>query len=142
MATDESQSHKRRDFCVMHVMNNAKPKLTAFTYASWCKFVSFAAKWRKLQCNEGKIALKAVSNLCLKLDDLPDSIDFAETARSPDSYLPIPAYCKFHRDCYNRFCNISMLGREEKRQSIRDEEEKASKTGKSLFYYEKLSYCI
>ena len=122
MAADVSQSSKRRDFCVMHVISNVKQKLTSFTYTSWCKFVSFAAKWRKFQCREGEIAIEAASNFGLKLDDLPSGGEFAETPSSSGGFLPIPAYCKFHRDCYNRFCNARMLGREEKRQSIRDEQ--------------------
>ena len=125
----------------MHVRKNVKQKLTSFTYTSWCKFVSFAAKWRKLPCNEGEIALKAASKLCLKLDDSLDVVSFAETPRSPGSYLPIPTYCKFHRECYNRFCNVLMLVREEKRKNMREQERNqeeiarpASATGKSLFY--------
>ena len=84
----------------MHVRKNVKQKLTSFTYTSWSKFVSFAAKWRKLSCNKGETALKAASKLCLKLDDSLDIVSFAETPRSPGSYLPIPTYCKFHRECY------------------------------------------
>lgn len=126
MAADANQSSKKRDFCVMHVISNTKQKLTSFTYTSWCKFVFFAAKWRKLQCREGELAIEVAEDLGLRLDDLPPS-SFEEHANSPGCFLPIPAYCKFHRDCYNRFCNTQMLGREEKRQHIRDEE--ASETG-------------
>ena len=127
MAADANQSSKRRDFCAMHVINSAKQKPTSFTYTSWCKFVSFAVKWRKLQCREGEIAIEAAANLGLRFDDLPSGVDFVETTSLSDVFLSIPAYCKFHRDCYNRFCNTLMLGREEKRQYIRDEQ--AGETG-------------
>ena len=66
--------------------------------------------------------IEAAAYFGLKFDDLPSSIDFVESLSSSDGYLPIPAYCKFHRDCYNQFCNTRMLDREEKRQNIRDEQ--------------------
>ena len=130
MVADANQSSKRRDFCVMHVINKTEQKLTSFTYTSWCRFVSFAAKWRELQCKEGEIAIEAAANLGLifRSDDLQESgVDFVETSSLSDGFLPILAYCKFHRVCYNRFCNTLMLDREEKRQKIRDEQ--ASETG-------------
>ena len=52
----------------------------------WCKFVSFAAKWRKFQCREGEIAIEAASNLGLKLDDLPSGGEFAETPSSSGQF--------------------------------------------------------
>ena len=76
MAADANQSSKRRDFCAMHVINSAKQKLTSFTYTSWCKFVSFAVKWRKLQCREGELAIEAAANLGLRFNDLPSGVDF------------------------------------------------------------------
>ncbi len=128
MAADANQSSKRRDFCVMHVINKTKQKLTSFTYTSWCRFVSFAAKWRELQCKEGEIAIEAAANLGLifRSDDLQESgVDFVETSSSSDGFLPIPAYCKFHRVCYNRFCNTLMLT--EKKRGKRFETNKLAK---------------
>ena len=57
MASEDGPPAK--DFCVMHVINNAAGKLCSFTYSSWCKFVSFAAKWKKYQCKEGEKALES-----------------------------------------------------------------------------------
>ena len=74
MAAEVIQSLKRREFCLMHVINNAKQKLTLFSYTSWCRFLSFTAKWKKFQCKEGEIAIKAAANLGLKFDDLPSGL--------------------------------------------------------------------
>ena len=98
-----------------------KGKLTSFTYSSWWKFISFAAKWGRFQCKEGEIALASESKLRLKLHS---TCDYSETSSS-ESLLRIPAYCKFHRECYNRFCNIRMLGREEDRKTRRDKQTEA-----------------
>lgn len=103
---------------LLYITNNAKSKLISFTYSSWCKFISFAAKWRRLSCKLGKIALDSEGKLQLNLDP---TWDYSQTSNSVESYLPIPAHCKFHRECYRRFCNVQMLRREEKRQTDRDE---------------------
>ena len=61
----------------------------------------YAAKREKLNCNEAKIAVDSATRL-----------EYGD----PEAFSPIPAHCKFHRDCYNRFCNKSKLEREQKRQ--------------------------
>jgi hypothetical protein len=101
----------------MHIINNARGKLTSFTYTSWCNFVIFAAKWKKFICKEGEIAHDSEAKLDLRLD-LQCEATHTDNAKT---FLPIPAYCKFHRECYNRFCNKQKLEREERRQAVRDE---------------------
>ena len=71
--------------------------------------------------------IEAAANVDLSFNDSSSGVDFVETPSSSDGFLPISAYCKFHPNCYNRFCNTLMLDREEKRQNIRDEQ--ASETG-------------
>ena len=44
----------------MHIESKVKDKLTAFASAPWLKFLNCAAKWGKLHCNEGKIALQTM----------------------------------------------------------------------------------
>ena len=58
MATGEARAPgmAEKDICIMHVVNNSSGKLTAFTYTSWCNFLTYAAKWKLLNCNEAKIA--------------------------------------------------------------------------------------
>ena len=101
-----------KDICIMHVVNNSSGKLTAFTYTSWCNFLTYAAKWKKLNCNEAKIAVDSATRLGLRLESESIIVNMDD----PEAFLPIPAHCKFHRDCYNRFCNKSKLEREQKRQ--------------------------
>ena len=48
------------------------------------------------------------------------NIGLAVPSSRATTFLQIPAYCKFHRDCYNRFSNVQMLSREEKRQEGRE----------------------
>ena len=100
----------------------AKGKLTSFTYSSWCKFISFAAKWGRFQCKEVEKALAFESKLRLILHS---TCDYSKTTSSSENLLSIPAYCKFHQHCYNRFCNIRMLGREEDWKTRKDKQTEA-----------------
>ena len=114
MATGEARppGMAEKDICIMHVVNNSSWKLTVFTYTSWCNFLIYAAKWKRLNCNEVKIAVDSATRLGLRLE--PESI--VVNTDDPKAFLPIPTHCKFHRYCYNRFCNKSKLEREQKRQ--------------------------
>ena len=70
MATGEARAPgmAEKDICIMHVVNNSSGKLTAFTYTSWCNFLTYAAKWKKLNCNEAKIAVDSATRLGLRLE--------------------------------------------------------------------------
>ena len=57
------------DSCIMHVETNYQDKLTAFQHSSWIKFLNCAARWRKLDCFEGEIALESLSILWLDFHD-------------------------------------------------------------------------
>jgi hypothetical protein len=63
----------------------------------------------------------------LSFDDLPLGVDFVESPSSSDGFYPYQHIASSIEICYNRFCNTLMLGREEKRQNIQDEQ--ACETG-------------
>ena len=123
MASDTLQpSDANKDYCIFHVEPTAKTPLKPFRYDSWCRFLKCAQRWRLLDCQEGNVARETETKLGLVLD----SYDTENYHADEHLHLPIPAYAKFHAKCYSRFCNITMLAREEKREEKRKEAKRKS----------------
>ena len=79
----EETGQSAKDFCVMHVISNAKGKLISFIdiVIDRCKFIPFAEKWGRFQCKEGEIALASESKLLLKLHS---TCHYSETTSSSE----------------------------------------------------------
>ena len=118
--TDAIPRHLRQNNCIIHVLNNAKVIVILVTFSSWCNFSEYTLKWRKSSWNEGETAAKAKAKLSLRVDF--DNVTVLQSSNS-ESYFPIPAYCKFHRECYNRHCSKQIYEREEKRHAKREKHE-------------------
>ena len=105
MATGEARPPGMvgKDICMMHAVNNSSGKLTKFTYTSRWNFLMYAAKRKKLNCSEAKIAVDLATRLIRMIPKR-----FCQHQHIVSSTGIITTY--------NRFCNKSKLEREQKRQ--------------------------
>lgn len=74
-----------------------------------------AKRWKRLDGHEGDVARESENKLGTVLDSIEDVGDHGDL-HEENRYLPIPAFAKFHSECYARFCNLTMAHRVENRQ--------------------------
>ncbi|XP_038062969.1 uncharacterized protein LOC119733637 [Patiria miniata] len=111
-SSDDGSSDEKQ--CIMHV-SDAESRVLSFSEKSWKKFLACASRWKKVeQSAEAEIVEKAELYIGMHVDgDVPESLSKA---------------FGYHQQCYKRFCDVSNVGRAERRAQKRQHESQDSDT--------------
>ncbi|XP_071832154.1 uncharacterized protein [Apostichopus japonicus] len=108
-ATPHAENELSPKFCCMHVVTNTKQSLTPFKIKSWSKFIECQSRWQNLDCFEGEIARRTTQQFGLSLTQTEPNV------------IPGSGY---HRECYQKFCNVRRLQTaESKRRKLQTDED-------------------